>query len=251
MLSKRDEKEGLKSRLNKTKIIEVKRLLQHEGCPICRACDEYLERCLFWFFAEAYGEGVAVSRYIDRWGFCEKHTKMVAKSGPKWQKTVIYSWILNAKLPEIQVLHKLLEAYTESNFVKRIAVLKELKNTISKARPRGGCYFCETIAQTASSYVHSLLDALAYQEVQNLYRKSTGLCIPHFFQVLELFHENYVQQLKIIVEVQIEQLNGLKYDFDEFFRKEDYRFSHEPKDKEQFAWIRAIKLFMGNTCPED
>jgi hypothetical protein len=69
--------------------------------------------------------------------------------------------------------------------------------------------------------------------------------------VLELFHENYVQQLKIIVEVQIEQLNRLKYDFDEFFRKEDYRFSNEPKDKEQFAWIRAIKLFMGDTCPED
>jgi hypothetical protein len=46
--------------------------------------------------------------------FCEKHTRMVAKTCLRWQKTVIYSWILNGKLPKIQGLHKLLGAYTES-----------------------------------------------------------------------------------------------------------------------------------------
>jgi hypothetical protein len=29
-------------------------------------CDEYVERSLFWFFAEAYGEGVTGSKYNDR-----------------------------------------------------------------------------------------------------------------------------------------------------------------------------------------
>jgi hypothetical protein len=60
------EKEGPTARSNKTRILEIMRLLQYEGCLIRRMCDEYVERSLFWFFAEAYGEGVAGSMYNDR-----------------------------------------------------------------------------------------------------------------------------------------------------------------------------------------
>jgi hypothetical protein len=71
--------------------------------------------------------------------------------------------------------------------------------------------------------------------------------MPHFFQALELLDEKYAPQLKEILEVQIEHLEQLKKDFEEFFRKEDYRFSLEPKGKEQLTWLRAMRIFLGET----
>jgi len=245
MLFKRQKSDRSQVEFDESKRMEVLRLLQQEGCPICRACNEQLEKGLFWFFAEAYGEGPVASKYIDYWGFCEKHTRMVAKIGPRWQKSVIYSWTINDKMPKLQGLLRALEAYSESNFVKRIVVQKGLRKIISDTRAKGRCIFCENIAQTASYYIHTLLDALTQPEVLDLYRRSSGLCIPHFFQALELFNGKYVPQLKEIVKVQLERLDQLKDELREFFRKEDYRFSHEPKGKEQLAWLRAMKIFLG------
>jgi len=247
MLPRRRERERIQARFDESNRMDLERLLQQEGCPICRVCDEHLERGRFWFFTEAYGEGSGVRKYIDYWGFCEKHTRMVAKIGPKWQKSVIYSWIINDKMPIIQGLLGALESYRKSNFVKRTVALKALRKAISDARPRGGCIFCENITWTANYYIRTLLDALTHAEIQDLYRRSSGLCMPHFFQALESLKEKYVPQLQEIVKVQLERLDQLKNDFEEFFRKEDYRFSHEPKDKEQFAWIRAMKRFLGET----
>jgi len=246
-LFKRRKSDRIQAKFDESKRIEVTRLLQQEGCPICRACNEHLEKGWFWFFTEAYGEEPIVSKYIDYWGFCEKHTRMMAKIGPRWQKSVIYTWTINGKMPKLQSLLRVLEAYSESNFVQRIVALKGLRKIISDARLKGGCIFCENIDQTASYYIHTLLDALAHTDVQDLYRRSSGLCIPHFFQALELLNEKYAPQLKEIVKVQIEHLEQLKNDFEEFFRKEDYRFSHEPKGKEQLAWLRTMKIFLGET----
>ncbi|NHV96541.1 MAG: hypothetical protein HA494_01950 [Thaumarchaeota archaeon] len=247
MLFKSRKSDKVRIKLDESKRIEVIRLIQQEGCPICRACNEHLEKGWFWFFTEAYSEGSLVSKYIDYWGFCEKHTRMVAKIGPKWQKSVIYSWTINDKIPRLQRLFKALQTYSESNFVQRIVALRGWRKIIRDIMPKGGCVFCENIAYTARYYIRALLDALAYPDVRDLYRRSPGLCMPHFFQALELLDEKYAPQLKEILEVQIEHLEQLKKDFEEFFRKEDYRFSLEPKGKEQLAWLRAMKIFSGET----
>ena len=43
------------------------------------------------------------------------------------------------------------------------------------------------------------------------------------------------------------QLNYTDFnDFAEYFRKIDYRFSHEPKGEEQFAWRKALRFFQNN-----
>ena len=246
ILSINQERAGLQKSINENKKMEIKGLLQQEGCPICRICDENLERGWFWFFHEAYGEGSGVSKYIDYWGFCKDHTRMVAKIGPKWQKSVIYSWTIKAKLPKMELLGKAIEDLSQrSNLVEKAMAQRTITKAAAQVKPKGECLFCESAAQTAHHYIGDLLETLADVEIQQLYKKSAGLCMQHFFQVLDDFDPKRAPQLLEVVKVQVERLNELKTDLEEFFRKVDYRFSNEPKGREQVAWIRAMERFVG------
>jgi len=67
----------------------------------------------------------------------------------------------------------------------------------------------------------------------------------HFFEALDYLGANNLHQLAEVVERQIIDLSILKEEFEEFFRKTDYRFKDEPKGSEQTAWIRAMERFFG------
>ena len=228
-----------------SKKIEIKRLLKKKGCPICRICDEHLKSVLFWFFNETYAGGSNVDKYIDYWGFCEKHTKMVAKIGPEWQKSAIYSWIIENQLPKIQRIHKAILDYHGRSQIKQSFARRNYEKVVEKVKPRGKCLFCESMTQTSDYYIEELLKALNDAEIQDLYAKSSGLCMQHFFQALDFFNGKNGFQITKIVKSQLRRLSELKHDFEEFFRKGDYRFSHEPKGREQDTWIRAMKKIIG------
>jgi hypothetical protein len=69
------------------------------------------------FFNESYGEGSGVSQYINYYGFCEKPVLEIARRKPPWQKSSIYNWIIENRLPRLE---------------KAIKVLTRDKNSTSK-----------------------------------------------------------------------------------------------------------------------
>ena len=240
------EREKADLRLFESKKADVKRLLQQEGCPICNICDEVMEKTWFWFFNESYGDGSGASKYIDYWGFCRRHTLQMAGIGPSWQESVIYSWIIEDKLPRLKRLLKNVgDSPTGNNILSTRLTKKRLEKTIKEVSPSGGCLFCESVQRTAEHYIRLLLETLSDLEVKGLFRKSYGLCMRHFFQAINNPNPKLTIGLSEVVQLQIEKLTELKHNFEEFFRKSDYRFSHEPEGAEQTAWIRAIKRFVG------
>ena len=80
------------------------------------------------------------------------------------------------------------------------------------------------------------------EEIKELYLKSYGLCMNHFSQALK---SASLEAAELLIHKQVEVLRKLDSDLEEYSRKLDYRYSHEPKGEEQTAWIRAIKFFVG------
>lgn len=225
---------------------EIKQAIQGVGCPVCRICDERSVKGWFWFFNESYGAGSCVNKYINFWGFCDEHTRVMAKIGPKWQKSVIYSWIIEAHLQGIDKLQEsLLDLARASNFISENLRRKSVDKLVREVKPRGECLLCVGSRQMERTYVSALVDLMKDTDIQQVYEKSDGLCMQHFFLALEIIDTQHASQLIELVKKQIKGLRELRDDFKEFFRKEDYRFSNELKGKEQTAWIRAMSKLTG------
>ncbi len=50
----------------------------------------------------------------------------------------------------------------------------------------------------------------------------------------------------LLVQDYISRLHALEKQFDEYFQKIDYHFAHESKGEEPEAWLRALRLLMGD-----
>ncbi len=240
------ELESFERKRFETKRQEIIRLVNQEGCPICRACNESLETQWFWFFSESYGQGNGVTKYINYYGFCEKHTLEIARKGPPRQKSAIYSWIIDNNLPQLEDALKTLQKHTGNNPIITNLGLRGFKRRLDFAKPKGNCLFCGMVEDTSKRVLTDLLTVLEDPEVRKFFRKSNGLCMKHFFKVFDYFKPEYYAGLHEIIAVQIARLKELKRDFDEYFRKSDYRFANEPKGKEQTTWLRAVKRFIGD-----
>lgn len=207
-----------------------------------------MERQRFWFFNESYGEPACSTQYTDYYGFCEKHTVRALSKGPKWQKSVIYDWIIKARLPEAEQLLKTIKAIKPARnpiIAKRNRT--KLEVATGRVKPNGSCLFCRSIEQTERYYMNNLLKCLRNPMIKEAYRVSDGICLKHYFLAIEFVDLEYIEGLRGVTELLLRKLGELKKDFEEFFRKSDYRFAREPKGDEQTAWLRAIRLFLGGT----
>jgi hypothetical protein len=225
---------------------EVSRAIQQKGCPICRICEEDLEKQWFWFFSESYAEGSGVGRYISHWGFCKEHSTIIARVGPKWQKSAIYNSVIKAYLPKLEKVERGLQEFAQArNIISRKMSRRSVRKLLREVVPTGDCLFCESSRRTARYYTAMLLKGLSDAEVRRLYENSDGLCMQHFFLAVEDADFRHVRQLSELIKKQIRVLRELVNDFEEFFRKGDYRFCDEPKGREQTAWIRAMSRLIG------
>ena len=68
-------------------------------------------------------------------------------------------------------------------------------------------------------------------------------CIPHLPLVLERVSP---EAAVTILHAERDLLRGLHVELEEFFRKSDYRFQHEPLGSELTAWLRAADILMGS-----
>ena len=224
---------------------EIESLIAQDGCPACNACVQGLSRYSFWFFNQSYAEGSAVGQYVRNWGFCIRHTAMMASAGPVWQKSAIYGWIIRNQLPGLKRLAGSLRRRAP-HYVNRRMARGRMRKTVDAVAPTGACVFCEHEEQTAHDCISELLEAVSEEKGRSIYEKSSGLCMRHFFLMLDRFCEPaYARRISVLVDLQIARLEQLGASIEEFFRKSDYRRSDEPKGEEQTAWSRAASRFVG------
>lgn len=214
--------------------------LEGDGCALCALVLRSLER---------YFDGLVYNKVNDvgiretlraSHAFCAAHGEMLRQARSALGSAIIHRDVLNSVARE-------LEGQTRQPR-SRLDRLQAALDTRQPQRspylvPEEPCPACLHARKSELNYVSTLLEHWYDEELQAAFRHSPGLCIPHLR--VTLGHAVDPEKLEAIKTVQLEIWQGLIAELDEFIRKQDYRFSHEPKGSERDSWSRAIDLVSG------
>ena len=196
--------------------------LEQGICPICYLASEAEYRYLDTLLYEKMNNGAVRAGLARSRGFCRYHTFRLIDIG---------GYGTNVKLA---ILYKdLVSAITDE-----VAALKDRGATGGPAVE--DCPACRVVSESEKTYMHVLRVSLENEEGRAAYRRSFGLCMPHFFRVYDGASRATRALLK---EDQTQRLEALSQDLAEFIRKSVTK--DETFGSERSAWQRVIQLYAG------
>lgn len=217
------------------------------GCALCRlfagTADGYIDS-LLW---EMVNYPDLREELNQARGYCHPHAWRLVRGGAGQGIAILMQDVLKTALDVLDSAP--VNAPSES-------VLKQLLNNLNR-RPNAGaqklalhlepqrpCPICAYLADIQTHYFDTLLKHLSGPDsLAEAYGHSNGLCLPHFRQALTQASAGInVQALVRAQQTAWQQLNA---HLDEYIRKNDYRFQHEPPGEEQDAWLRSLEAISG------
>ncbi len=111
-----------------------------------------------------------------------------------------------------------------------------------RLEPSGPCVACEMLIKSEKLYIQVFNDYLSDIPLQDAYRNSDGLCLPHFRQALR--QANNPERLDLLLSIQCEIWAKLKAEIGEFEQKINQQIS-EMTESEGNSWLRAIGRMAG------
>jgi hypothetical protein len=196
--------------------------LEQGICPLCFLASETEYRYLDALLYEKMNNGAIRAALARSRGFCRYHTYRMIEIG---------GYGTNVKLA---ILYKdLVNAISDE-----VAALRD-KGPAGEPTPEG-CPACRAVAETERNYTHVFLTSLEHEEGLEAYRRSFGLCMPHFSRVYGPASRRARAFLK---EDQLGRLGNLAHDLGEFIRKSVVK--DEVFGDERDSWQRVIHLYAG------
>jgi hypothetical protein len=203
----------------------LKQGLARGMCPLCRVAHKLEGEYVWYFFDEYSGQGWALDEVRRSWGFCRVHADMLRRVEVDGLRSTL--GISKVYLDTLGGLG---------------AVLDELD--LNHAPEHGQCPGCAYRDEGVHQNARYLLDELSESErFLELFKKSPGLCMPHFELVWSVTGSN--DERRLILEVQRRVVAEVAEDLREHIDKHDHRRKGEPKGKEYDSWLRAIRLTAG------
>jgi hypothetical protein len=170
---------------------------------------------------EGKAHEAAYQRIREAGGFCEDHTRWLARLGAerlgdRRSLVRLYGWLLDDIDPDLI--------------------------------PTSPCPACEAAANYERASLAALRDWLhpdtGDADLRERFAAGTGLCLSHFVAAASVIENG--ESLRILIEVQARAWEALSRDLKEYLRKHDYRFSREPKTPaEEQSWVRAVASISG------
>ena len=216
------------------------------GCPVCRmeqrSVERYLDNQLY--------ENVNSPKWRDKLraslGFCHEHAWLAVNQrlGDALGFSIIYRDVVNHVLSDLdrgtaqapRGLSTILRQVPEG-------ARTLIENMLSAMTPRKPCPACEHRDETTRASVSILLEELKSSEMREALQASDGLCLPHLRQTLEHVRDATVG--KSLLDLHQDKLERLRYELEEFIRKNDYQLIGEGFGEERDAWLRAIAMVAG------
>jgi hypothetical protein len=121
------------------------------------------------------------------------------------------------------------------------------RRTASHLAVGGRCPACHAEDEAVERYGSTLLAHLDKPETADAYARAGGLCLPHMRMVLALADD---AQARTVQAWQLAIYGSLYEQLNEFIRKHDHRFSHEPFGDEKDLWLRAVAGLVGDREPD-
>lgn len=218
---------------------EWREALQKEGCPVCRINKQDAER--FWrrFVLEDYYSWSMIDMLVNG-GFCPVHGVQAEDRVGK-QLSIPLSYVVKLRRLNLEAMLPVLKKKPSlwQNLFHHANRLP--RKFLGFAFRQQKCPLCDTI-EFSEKHALSTLQKKEPADLELLYA-SDGLCWRHFLMALEMFDR---ETSALLVQDYISRLHTLEKQFDEYFQKIDYHFAHESKGEEQEAWLRALRLLMGD-----
>jgi hypothetical protein len=223
---------------------ELKTALAAEGCPICRVGEEAASRYIRFTLHEGVNDPATRGRLASTWGFCRHHA---------WHFLRLEWGAMQGGLGTATITEALLETAEQllgddlgvqivgvSRRRRRVSVEKLVRSPT----PSGACPACDVQARHEGYALTVALAVLEDEPWQQRFRDSDGLCLSHLREALT--RGDAPNRVRWIVEDRRRRLRGLLADPEEYIRKHDYRFSHEPYGPERDAFVRAVAALAGS-----
>jgi hypothetical protein len=217
------------------------------GCPVCRVEQRSVER----YLDNQLYENVNSPKWRDKLraslGFCHEHAWLAVNQrlGDALGFSIIYRDVVNHVLSNLdrgtaqapRGLSTILRQVPEG-------ARTLIENILSAMTPRKRCPACEHRDETTRATISILLEELKSSEMRDALQASDGLCLPHLRQTLE--HVQDVTVSKSLLDLHRGKLERLRYELEEFIRKNDYQLIGEGFGEERDAWLRAIAMVAGS-----
>lgn len=239
--------------------IGLKDALLQNACPLCWRMEGHTRRTIVHFLREGKSADQVFLSLVRSVGLCQRHACLLVEVEPQafgdgMGTATVYDWLTDRLLRTI-------EWNPSSNIFRRRGwfvtkrqrpVNPRAQALINQLAQKDSCCLCRQLADYERALTWGLQRFLSQAHgddvFRDLYRRSWGLCLPHFRMVL--FRVEDDSTLDILIDVQRERMEALSVDLKEYLRKHDYRFAHEPYGSEKDSWIRVIALFVGG-IPRD
>jgi hypothetical protein len=216
--------------------------LEKPGCPICHLVVDdgrgYLDSLMY----ERVLDVPTRLGVMDSFGFCNWHTWQIPALPPVCAPTVGFSIFASDLLRKFDLLT---QATLDKDQKRRIwkIPLKAAMKRLSSLMKGKACPACVYVARGESYYLRELADFIEEEQFLSAYKRSEGICLPHFFSLEEKLsdHTNF----PILERLQLEKVQSLRNRLDEFLRKRDHRFRDEITPAEASAWRTAMEFLAG------
>lgn len=219
----------------------MQRLLARElqVCPVCQFGAQSITQHIDHLFFERVTDVATRAAIRKSQGFCRLHARLVSRQADALGTALIIQDILINEL-------RALEAGDFGRPRAPSGVFSRFfDGSDSLSRKPHDCPLCDVERETESLTVDSLLDALRDTEFAAIFRRSAGLCLPHFHLAFERRRD--VDAWNIALDTQKRALGELAAELGELARKSDYRFSSEEIGPESDSWRRGLGMTSGWT----
>lgn len=188
-------------------------------CPVCRLIAAGTQQRLRHLFHESVNDPLLRETLRGSLGYCARHAEMAAGTSDACGIAILYHDILS------RVLRRL-----------------EAAGRGTRLPAPSPCPECLAEQAEERRYLHALARDLHDPDLQTAYRQSNGLCVPHLERLIALAAPEIVA---FLAGQEKARLAALADELEEFIRKHDHRFAHEPMHAERDSWRRALQKAAG------
>lgn len=214
------------------------------GCALCalalRDVDHFLDLLLY----ERVNEPDSHRAFRASRGLCSEHGgQLVQHKGGALAIAVLYKATVDEVLKVMA--QSTVDGQSQSGFARLLNANGGARgiNLADQLEPQGPCMACQLLADSEERYVQVMIQHLADARLQEAYRTSEGLCLPHFRQVLRQVRDS--SHLRLLISIQTAIWEKLKAELQVFIDKNDHYRSRESMGVEGDSWQRAIKRMAG------
>jgi hypothetical protein len=209
---------------------DLQSFLAEEGCAICRYREQTEDRYFDALLYENVNDVNTRTRLRSSGGFCARHARVLVECGEALGTAILYGDLLNER----------------RRWLHRANAAKALPGGLAKSGFGRDCPACEAGQGAERRCAEVMAAALDAHKLTEPWKRSDGLCWPHFLLVRSLCRAGR----KDLDDVEMQCLDRLADDVRELIESYDYQWSGTRPPRVVSAWRRVVDVIIGQSLPK-